>query len=160
MTALRRPISQKGRVANRWAQWQREQREEVTRRCYGRCESCGTLGVHLDWEHSFGSRKAVVGEPLASHAVMTEGMCRPCHNEATAHPTGAVRVGAMLRALNRAAQTWPYVFDPLDVARAATPTGTEDLAAVVQNLRGLARLLEERLHEDGTLDTMREEAGR
>ena len=139
MTSLPRQINRVGTTKRRWNDYQAESRLAVVRRCGGKCEGCGAKGLRLKWHHAFG-RRNVVAEPLASHPAMTCGLCDECHRTVHAMPEGGKNRDQRLMALRRAGELWGIGFDNLD------PVGD-------------ARALETMLREDGTWETLREEAG-
>lgn len=73
----------------RWEAWRRKNREIVMRRCnYGAvCEGCGGRMRPLELAHLAGRNNKGVGEPWASTAALTAGLCSSgygvvgCHNK-------------------------------------------------------------------------------
>jgi hypothetical protein len=79
MTALPRPLNQRGPVKERQRQHHELSRKLVFLRCKGWCEAPGCHAQATDWAHLAG-RRHIVSEPYASSPELTAGLCRDHHN--------------------------------------------------------------------------------
>ena len=115
-------IKPRGKRAERWAAWQRQERTACVERANGRCEAFKVdmrcTKSAQDWHHAFG-RKHLIAEPFASWRVFTLMLCRDCHH--WVHLDAEITKEARHSAVERLAQfiDVPNVrtVDPLAMAR-------------------------------------------
>jgi hypothetical protein len=79
------PIKQRGPAAERWARWQDFNRSAVQRRAAFACEGCGSRNRPLEWAHLAGRNSKGVGEPWASSAELTVGLCTSAYGVTGCH---------------------------------------------------------------------------